>query len=54
MGLLLILFLALLIIGIAPTMGSSRQWDYAPGGRLAFALVVFVLLIYLGYVPLGR
>ncbi len=53
MGLLLILFLALLIIGIVPSLGFGRQWDYVPGGGLTFALVVFVLLVYLGYVPRG-
>jgi hypothetical protein len=51
MGLLVILFLTLLVIGILPTLGYGRHWDYVPGGKWTLALVVFVLLIYLGYVP---
>lgn len=53
MGLLLILFLTLLVIGILPALGYSRNWDYIPGGRWTLALVVFVLLVYLGYAPLS-
>lgn len=53
MGLLVILFLTLLVIGILPTLGYGRQWDYIPGGKWTFALVVFVLLIFLGYIPQG-
>jgi len=45
MSWLLILILVLLVIGVAPSWGYSRNWGYGPSGLIGVLLVVFLVLV---------
>ena len=53
MGLIFLVILALLILGGLPRWNYSRNWGYGPSGALGLALVVVVVLVYLGHIPRG-
>ena len=45
MSWLLIILLVLLLIGVMPRWGYSRNWGYGPTGLATGVLVVLVILI---------
>jgi len=45
MSWLLIILLVLLVIGIMPRWGYSRDWGYGPSGLVGLALVVLLILV---------
>ncbi len=45
MSWVLILILLILVIGVLPTWGHSREWGYRPSGMLALVLVVVLVLV---------
>lgn len=48
-GLVLVVFLVLLLLGAIPRAGSySADWGYAPGGFIGLILVVLVILLLMG------
>lgn len=53
MGLILLVILVLLLMGGLPTWGYSRNWGYGPSGLLSLLVVVLVVMLLLGYVPMG-
>ena len=46
------IMLVLLFIGAIPLWPHSREFGYAPSGGLGLVIAIFLLLFFLGYVPL--
>jgi Kef-type K+ transport system membrane component KefB len=44
----LIVILVLLLLGVLPTWGHSRNWGYAPSGLLGVVLIVLLVLALTG------
>ena len=49
-SLLILVFLVILIIGVAPSWPHSRKWGYAPTGTLGTVLVIILILALLRYI----
>jgi hypothetical protein len=50
MGLIIVIILVLLLLGVLPTWGHSRNWGYGPSGLLGTILVIVVILWLLHYI----
>jgi Protein of unknown function (DUF3309) len=48
LGMILIIFLILALVGAFPRWGHSRDWGYFPTGGLGLVLLVVVILVILG------
>ncbi|MCU1335745.1 MAG: hypothetical protein JWO19_1326 [Bryobacterales bacterium] len=48
--LILLILLVVLLLGAAPTWPYSRDWGYYPSGALGTVLVIFLVLMLLGFV----
>jgi hypothetical protein len=48
LGMILIIFLILALVGAFPRWGHSREWGYFPTGGLGLVLLVVVILVILG------
>ncbi|WP_309445350.1 DUF3309 family protein [Dyella sp.] len=48
MGTILLVLLILLLIGVIPSWPYSRQWGYGPSGGLGLALLIVVVLLFMG------
>jgi low affinity Fe/Cu permease len=48
LGMVLILFLILVLIGALPTWPHSRNWGYYPTGGVGVVVVILVVLMLLG------
>ena len=48
LGTILIIVLILVLIGVIPTWGHSREWGYGPSGIVGVILVVVLILFLLG------
>jgi Protein of unknown function (DUF3309) len=46
---LLLILLIILLLGVAPAWPYSRGWGYYPSGGVGLILLIFVILILLGY-----
>jgi hypothetical protein len=46
---ILLIVSVLLLLGALPSWPYSRGWGYYPSGILGFLLLVFVILLLLGY-----
>lgn len=44
----LIIILAIILIGVLPTWGHSRNWGYAPSGLLGTVLIVLLVMALMG------
>jgi Protein of unknown function (DUF3309) len=53
MGTILLIILILLLLGVLPTWGHSRNWGYAPSGGLGLVLVIVLILVLMRYIPYG-
>lgn len=53
MGLILLIVLVILVAGSYPAYPYSRNWGYRPSGLLGLLLVVFLIVILLGWIPWG-
>ena len=51
MGLLLLVFLILILVGGLPRWNYSRNWGYGPSGLLSVVVVLVIVLLLLGYIP---
>jgi hypothetical protein len=45
MGIFLLIFLFLLVLGALPTWPHSRSWGYYPSGGLGLVLLLLVILL---------
>ncbi|MFO0455161.1 MAG: DUF3309 family protein [Planctomycetota bacterium] len=48
LGTVLLIVLILLLLGVLPTWGYSRNWGGLPSGGVGLLLVVVVVLLLLG------
>jgi hypothetical protein len=48
LGLILLVLLLLMLLGVLPTWGHSRNWGYAPSGGLGLVLVIVIVLVLMG------
>ena len=48
LGTILLIVLILLLLGVFPTWGHSRNWGYAPSGGLGLVLVIVLILVLMG------
>ncbi len=48
LGTILIVILILILIGVIPTWGHSRNWGYGPSGIVGLILVILLILLLLG------
>jgi hypothetical protein len=47
-GTFLIIFLALVMLGILPSWKHSRGWSYIPSGGVGILLVIVIILLITG------
>ena len=48
LGLVLLVFLILMLVGALPTWGHSRNWGALPSGGLGLVLLIVIVLVLLG------
>ena len=48
LGTILIVILILILLGVIPTWGHSRDWGYGPSGIVVLILVILLILFLLG------
>jgi hypothetical protein len=48
MSIILIVILVILLLGVTPTWGYSRNWGYGPSGLVGLLLVVLLILALTG------
>jgi Protein of unknown function (DUF3309) len=53
MGVLLLIFVIVLLVGGLPEWNYSRRWGYAPSGGLGLVLLILLVLMLMGYIPRG-
>lgn len=47
-GTILLIVLVLLLLGVIPTWGHSRNWGYGPSGGLGLVLLIVLILVLMG------
>jgi len=47
LGLILLVFLILMLVGALPTWGHSRNWGAFPSGGLGLVLLIVIVLLLL-------
>jgi hypothetical protein len=50
LGTILLILLIVVLVGALPTWPHSRTWGYYPSGGLGLVLVIFLILLLLGYI----
>jgi hypothetical protein len=45
LGTILIVVLILMLLGVMPTWGHSRNWGYGPSGGVGLVVIVLVVLL---------
>ncbi len=48
LGPMLLIMLVLLLIGVIPSWSHSREWGYGPSGFITIAIVIVVILLFIG------
>ncbi|WP_439535675.1 DUF3309 family protein [Methyloversatilis sp.] len=48
LGTILLVVLILILIGVIPTWGHSRNWGYGPSGALGLVVIVLIVLLLMG------
>ncbi len=48
LGTILIIVLILILLGVIPTWGHSRDWGYGPSGIIGLILIILLILLLLG------
>jgi len=48
LGLIVLIILALMLLGVLPTWGHSRNWGYGPSGGLGLVVVILLVLVFVG------
>jgi len=48
MGTILLVILILMLVGVLPTWGHSRNWGYVPSSTVGLILVVLLILVLVG------
>ncbi len=48
LGMILLIVLILILCGVLPTWGHSRNWGYGPSGGLGLVVVIVLVLVLTG------
>ena len=48
LGTILIIILILILLGVIPNWGHSRDWGYGPSGIVGLILIILLILLLLG------
>ena len=48
LGTILLIVLVLILLGVIPSWGHSRNWGYGPSGIVGVILIVVVVLLLMG------
>jgi Protein of unknown function (DUF3309) len=48
LGTILIIILILILLGVIPTWGHSRDWGYGPSGVVGLIIIILLILLLLG------
>lgn len=48
LGTILLIVLILVLLGVIPTWGHSRQWGYGPSGGVVLIIVILLILVLTG------
>lgn len=47
-GTILLIVLVLILLGVLPTWGHSRNWGYAPSGITGLLVVILLIMLVTG------
>ena len=47
-GTILLIILILVLLGVLPTWGHSREWGYGPSGIVGVIVVIVLILLLMG------
>jgi len=47
-GTILLIILILILAGVIPTWGHSKNWGYGPSGGVGLVVLILVILLLLG------
>ena len=50
LGMIVLIILVLMLLGVLPTWGHSRNWGYGPTGSLGLMVVILMVLVFMGRV----
>jgi Protein of unknown function (DUF3309) len=50
---IVLVILVLMLLGVLPTWGHSREWGYGPSGGLGLVVLIVVILLVVGVIPHG-
>jgi hypothetical protein len=53
MGIILLILLFVILLGVLPSWGHSRNWGYGPTGGLGLVLLIVLILVVVGVIPLS-
>jgi len=48
LGIILVVFLVLVLVGVLPRWSHSREWGYFPTGGICLVLLIVAALLLLG------
>jgi Protein of unknown function (DUF3309) len=48
LGTILLIILILVLLGVLPTWGHSREWGYGPSGIVGVIVVILIILLLMG------
>jgi hypothetical protein len=48
LGTILIIILILILLGVIPSWGHSKDWGYGPSGIVGLILIILLILLLLG------
>ncbi len=48
LGMIVLIVLLLIVLGVLPTWGHSRDWGYGPSGGVGLVLVIVLILVLIG------
>ncbi|MDO9284573.1 MAG: DUF3309 family protein [Aquabacterium sp.] len=48
LGTILLIVLILMLVGVFPSWGHSRNWGYGPSGGIGLVLLVVLVLLLMG------
>jgi hypothetical protein len=47
-GTIILIILILVLLGVLPTWGHSREWGYGPSGIVGVIVVILLILLLMG------
>ena len=50
LGIILLVFLVMMLLGSLPTWGHSREWGYGPSGGVGLLVVILIVLLLMGHI----